>query len=582
MVYRKGTLDDKKCFRKTASYGRSLSESVLDIPFPLAVANKLLDDFGFSEMVDSILDWDPKQCHISPGDAFKAIILRTASVKERPAIMNLHFAYLDMPLRLMFDTVRCPDDLDRFAIADHLDRLYEAGVSRIYSNVSATVRAHYDVVSKVAHSDTTSVNVWGDYISDYQNDGGIDIVYGYSKDKRPDLKQFMVGNVVDDNGLIIYSKPLNGNTDDREWNRMCLDAIESLLKEEDLIYVADSKVVTEQLIRRMNDADIRFVSRLPKNFGKNLQRRILEDVDPDSLKKMVKLKGEEKRVDRWYTETVVENDGITLRAIPQVTSHNRGKGDKALEKQREGFKKELEAFGKLYACEKDAKAAFDKFFKSMRRKYPFIVMEPTYHKVYTESRPKGRPRKDGSDVIRDVMTRIEIAYTEDPDERDAVWKSEEFIVTISNIPFTEDDPVRGEDAENVLRHYNEQWRAEGSFATVKSPAFVDALFLEKQSRAEALVMLLNVGMLLRGLIQKLIRDGLKDIPDDSLPEYGVDNGRLQRNVTHSYFLNQFQSTNVHYFERAGEYVFSRIDTAKRAEFFMGLMGIDPSELFRTG
>ena len=99
MVYRKGTLDDKKCFRKTASYGRSLSESVLDIPFPLAVANKLLDDFGFSEMVDSILDWDPKQCHISPGDAFKAIILRTASVKERPAIMNLHFAYLDMPLQ---------------------------------------------------------------------------------------------------------------------------------------------------------------------------------------------------------------------------------------------------------------------------------------------------------------------------------------------------------------------------------------------------------------------------------------------------------------------------------------------------
>ena len=217
----------------------------------------------------------------------------------------------------------------------------------------------------------------------------------------------------------------------------------------------------------------------------------------------------------------------------------------------------------------------------MRRKYPFIVMEPTYHKVYTESRPKGKPRKDGSDVIRDVMTRIEIAYTEDPDERDAVWKSEEFIVTISNIPFTEDDPVRGENAENVLRHYNEQWRAEGSFATVKSPAFVDALFLEKQSRAEALVMLLNVGMLLRGLIQKLIRDGLKDIPDDSLPEYGVDNGKLQRNVTHSYFINQFQSTNVHYFERAGEYVFSRRETAERAEFFMGLMGIDPSELFRT-
>lgn len=579
MVYRKGTLDDRKCFRTEASYARAISDCVLDIPFPLAIANKLLDDFGFSEMVDSMLDWDPKQCHISPGDAFKAIIMSTMSVTLRPAVMNVHLAYQDLPLQLLFDTVRHFEDLDRFAIADHLDRLYDAGVSKVYGNVSATIRAHYEIVSKVAHSDTTSINVWGEYLSDYQNDGGMDITYGYSKDKRPDLKQFMLGNVVDDNGLIIYTKPLDGNTDDKVWNRMCIDAIESLLKEEDLIYVADSKVVSEPLIRRLDEADIRFISRLPKNFGDNLQRRILKDVDPSSLTKMEKLKGEEKRVDRWYTEIITENDGIGLRAIPQVTSHNMGKGDRALERQREGFKVALESFQRIYACEKDASNAFAKFSKSIKRKYPFIVMEASYHRMVSESRPRGRPRKDGSDIRKEEFVRVDVTYTEDPVKRDEVWKSEEFIVTISNIPSEKDDPKRGLDAESILRHYSEQWKPEGTFSTVKNPALIDSLYLEKQSRAEALVTLLNIGVLLRGLVQKLLRDGLERIPDDKLPRYGVDRRPLQRNVTHAYFILQFQSTNVHYYVGAREYMFATKSTAERAEFFMGLMGIEPSKLF---
>ena len=168
LVYRKGTIEDKKSSRGKATYGGVMSEIVVDIPFPMAVSSKLLDDFGFTEIIDSMLDWDPKQCKISPGDAFKAIVMNTASIKERPAIMNVGLGYQDLPLNLLFDTVHDWTDLDRFTISDHLDRLYEADVGNVYTRISAAIRAQYEIISKAVHSDTTSVNVWGAYDSSYQ------------------------------------------------------------------------------------------------------------------------------------------------------------------------------------------------------------------------------------------------------------------------------------------------------------------------------------------------------------------------------------------------------------------------------
>ena len=64
---------------------------------------------------------------------------------------------------------------------------------------------------------------------------------------------------------------MDGNTSDVTWNKMCLDTIRDVITREDLIYVADSKVVTEELVKRMNKEGIRFVSRLPKGFDEKLQ-----------------------------------------------------------------------------------------------------------------------------------------------------------------------------------------------------------------------------------------------------------------------------------------------------------------------
>ena len=241
MVYTKGAPDQFPIRRTPASYGGSLAESISQVPLAVAVANRLLDGIGFTRLVNGMVEWDPRQCRVSPGDAIKSLIVNMASIKERPALLNVMEAYDNVPVGIMFDSVESPDNLNRYALARNLDRLYEAGPSRVYYRLAASLRAHYRIISRAAHSDTTSVNVWGEYESEFQKDGGIDITYGFSKDKRPDLKQYMVGNVVDENGISLFAKPLDGNTSDVTWNKECIDSIMDVLKRDDLIYVADSK-----------------------------------------------------------------------------------------------------------------------------------------------------------------------------------------------------------------------------------------------------------------------------------------------------------------------------------------------------
>jgi transposase len=89
------------------------------------------------------------------------------------------------------------------------------------------------------------------------------ITRGYSKDRRPDLKQYMLGDAVDDNGIPWASEVLDGNTGDPTWNRRCLDLLGDVLRQERMYHIADSRVVNGPLSTGMMEDGIMFLSRCP-------------------------------------------------------------------------------------------------------------------------------------------------------------------------------------------------------------------------------------------------------------------------------------------------------------------------------
>lgn len=112
--------------------------------------------------------------------------------------------------------------------------------------------------------DTTSVSIYGDY--DLAGPP-FDITYGYSKDKRPDLKQFLVSMLGVDRNIPILGTTTDGNASDNTLNNELLTNISKYMAKHGLepgayVYVADSAFVTEDNLAK-SDGRTWFLNRLP-------------------------------------------------------------------------------------------------------------------------------------------------------------------------------------------------------------------------------------------------------------------------------------------------------------------------------
>jgi transposase len=118
-----------------------------------------------------------------------------------------------------------------------------------------------------AHLDTTSLSVKGAYDQSSQEDSPLRIDYGYSKDKRKDLKQLMFG-LGSVQGIPLFADVMNGNTSDKKWNGDFAIQMADLLPFEQLqnmIAIADSAMVTEENLAIYGDRP--FISRLPETYS---------------------------------------------------------------------------------------------------------------------------------------------------------------------------------------------------------------------------------------------------------------------------------------------------------------------------
>ncbi len=60
----------------------------------------------------------------------------------------------------------------------------------------------------------------------------IEVVLGYSKDRRPDLKQIQFGIGVTREGVLNYGEVLSGSSSDKTWNRATLGKVKTMFPPE--------------------------------------------------------------------------------------------------------------------------------------------------------------------------------------------------------------------------------------------------------------------------------------------------------------------------------------------------------------
>ena len=557
---------------------------------PMAVSSYILDSIGFNRLVDTSLKWDPSQCDVSPGDAIRAMVLTMVMSGYRPALENVHSKFSGQPLPLYFESVSDYRQLDPDMLARTLTKLHESDDVKLFMNVSSALRARLGLKTRAVHSDTTSVSVEGSYdrydeqgralVRDSEgalvyDEDTIVITRGYSKDRRPDLLQYMIGEAVDENGIPVLSKPLDGNTADSRWNEQCLDLLKDMLRNERVAYVADSKVVNDPLVSEMIDEGIMFLSRCPANFNSKVLAQSLMEFNLDDLHEIPDLSPKKGAAKRRIVEGCAYFKGTRLRTVLVETSTLAGRGEKAIERQRSMIESKIAAFDNVFDCEADARNKGGKLLKSLSKSI-FDVDYEIEHAVI-ERRPKGRPRKDGTDIRRADKWTYHVKYSLNETKAEELRRREGYIMLISNIPSKEEDPEIGMTAEELVRLYGNEWKVEAAFHCKKRPLLVERLFIKDPARAEALITVVNIAALIRAVIQVMLRKAVNRLSDEDLPLCGRSSGPLQRNVTADFFIDN--CSNCYLQCNLSSHSYALFGGDDRALIYLELLGIPPEQLF---
>jgi transposase len=158
----------------------------------LGIVAGVVNDLKIVELVNQVLPSEEQdQMHISYGETVKGMILNALGFVNAPLSLTSEF-FETKDLEALFRRGVKAEHFNRHKLGRTLDRVGADG-SNIFAFVAASIACSERVDTRVQGFDTSSFSMEGDYTkSDDEDEHPITITHGFSKDSRPDLKQFLV------------------------------------------------------------------------------------------------------------------------------------------------------------------------------------------------------------------------------------------------------------------------------------------------------------------------------------------------------------------------------------------------------
>jgi transposase len=481
-------------------------------PLPLVVIATYLNRLDFKESINRYVKWDPAQWKYSPGVLAQLLVIAVfIQANKKIALSRIRQVYAGMDLEMLAGEPVEPAELSDDLFATMLDRLWLAGCENFLSTIALTVRIVFDLPPNyVLHSDTTSHVLYGDYDSseDVSDPSLVLPTYGYSKDKRNDLKQIMTGMVTDGDGLIRISHVLDGNTADCKYNHMMIKTLQEVYGDEfyRYTYIADSKMLNKKNLDLVfcDDKPVKIISRIPENFAGKLAEKIrilaYEKQEWKSLGICCEHPAGKGKEPEYWVQTFKR----PVFSFP-VWIHIYRSGDaerrlqSKIEKDRATFESDLKILtDREFACEPDANTDLVAFLKTHSKSFFSVSLSAvaSVNEKNPVGRPSAKPKAKQIEVVW-AVTAGQIIQNEKKIERQR-QKDESFCL-LTNI-----DPDTLESREILLR-YKAQHKVENNFSVLKTPLLASTLFLEKPQRIEAMMTLLYFSVLMHGILQLISR-----------------------------------------------------------------------------
>ena len=511
----------------------------------LGIVAGVIDEMELVEEVNKKVGLRAKEA-VSPGQVMKAMILNGLGFLSAPLYLFENFFVGKATEHLIGEGV-IAEQLNDDRIGRALDKYYEVGTTNLFTAIALKAAQKFQVEKESVHLDSSSISVEGEYKSKEEEMKAIKIVHGYSRDKRPDLKQFIIDMVVSGDGDVpLYLKIDDGNADDKS---VFVERLKEFKKQWTFegICVADSALYTAENIGAM--AGMKWITRVPLSI-KEAQNKIVEIEEKEWEQSQIKgyriaTKSSEYAniKQRWL---VVESEARKKAALKKISEQ--------VEKQLENAKASLRKLLKQeYACIADAEIGIKMLSDSW--KYHEIKEIKCTEKASKKSQSKTEKGNQEKTIVYQVTGEIE--------PRESVIEAEKIkagrFILATNI--LDKKEVSN---EKLLAEYKAQQSNERGFRFLKDPLFFTAsVFVKKPERVEAIAMIMGLCLLVYNLAQRKLRKQLETAQE------GVRNQvkKITNKPTMRWIFQMFQA--VHLVRINGEKQVSNL-TQERQEILQHL------------
>ena len=472
----------------------------------LGIVAGIIDSIGLVEIINELIGQQEGE-KVSPGHVVKAMIVNGLGFVSKPLYMFPKY----------FETIACehligagvkPEYLNDDKLGRVMDKLFIKGLDTIFFIIALKAAKKFGVSLSTSHLDSSSMHLHGEYNTSLpevifessapvnsqeaeelviKSPKEITITHGYSRDHRPDLKQFIMELICSGDGDIpIFLKLASGNQSDSSCFGKIAVEYQKQLKVDSLI-VADSALYTESNIKLMSD--LKWRSFVPLSI-KAAQLLVSELPELEFI--------ESELSGYSFKENRVTYGDIEQRWLV-VQSQDRRKSDlsklskKVIKAETKAIKELKKLSAEKFACEADAVKALSKISKEFK----YHQIEQSEVTEFTSNNQNNEP---------EICYQISATVCKNKNQiNKEILSAGRFILATNVLDSSELS------SDSMLKEYKAQQSCERGFGFLKDPLFfADSIFLKSPERIESLAMIMGLCLLVYTLAQRQIRIALKE------------------------------------------------------------------------
>ena len=470
----------------------------------LGIVAGIIDAIGIVEIINELIGVEKGE-KVNAGQVVKAMIINGLGFVSKPLYMFPEY----------FETIACehligtgvkPEYLNDDKLGRVMDKLFIRGLDTIFFIIALKAAQKFGVSLSTSHLDSSSMHVHGQYntslpfvIFESQKVGNnqeleelavkspkeITITYGYSRDHRPDLKQFIIEMICSGDGDIpIFLKLASGNQADSScFGKIAVEYHKQL--EVNSLIVADCALYTESNLKMMSD--LQWLCRVPLSIktAKSLISTLAESEFIDSTIPGYKLASKIQNYagieQRWLVVQSQERKESDLHKLTQKITKAESKAVQDLKKLSQ----------ERFACEADAIKALSKLSKQFK-----------YHQIHESTVTQVKSNK--KDTSGEISYQISATVSQDESKINTELLSAGRFIIATNVLDSQELSN-----DSMLSEYKAQQSCERGFGFLKDPLFfADSIFLKSPERIESLGMIMGLCLLVYTLAQRHIRNAL--------------------------------------------------------------------------